>query len=196
MYEPKTFSIPTLDGISQKQIDEHIKLYEGYVKHTNTIVKQIDIWIKDGYEKNQYFIKELWRRLPFEFDGMRSHEYYFGALEGGSHPLAKDSALGKKIEERFDGFEGFTNVLKGVGTTRGSGWVIVYWDNMIKRFLVGWVDEHHIGHLSSLPILFALDCWEHAYMIDHLPGERAKYIDAYLQNVNWETVDKWYSQVF
>ncbi|NBV43228.1 superoxide dismutase, partial [bacterium] len=37
-YEPRTFSIPKLKGISAKNVEEHLKLYQGYVKHTNLII--------------------------------------------------------------------------------------------------------------------------------------------------------------
>jgi Fe-Mn family superoxide dismutase len=64
-----------------------------------------------------------------------------------------------------------------------------------KPFFASWIDEHHIGYLSSLPLILALDCWEHAYMVDYLPGERGKYISAYLENINWATVNNWFEQI-
>src|SRR3989338_6657363 len=36
-YSPKTFSFPALQGISPKQLEVHLKLYEGYVKFLNTL---------------------------------------------------------------------------------------------------------------------------------------------------------------
>jgi len=191
-YLARTFDIPKLDGISEKQIAEHLKLYAGYVAHTNTIFSQIGSWIKDDLEKNKYLIGELWRRLGFEFNGMRNHEYYFGALEGGPKEFNPKNQVGKALVEHYGSYDNLLTGLKFVSSTRGSGWVMLYYDKASKEFIGGWVDEHHLGTLSSIPIILALDCWEHAYMVDYLPGERGKYVDAYLKNVNWDTVDKWF----
>ena len=35
MYEAKTFTIPKLDGLSEKSVEEHLGLYAGYVKNFN-----------------------------------------------------------------------------------------------------------------------------------------------------------------
>lgn len=40
--ELKTFDIPVLKGISQTTIEEHLKLYEGYVKNSNLILNKIE----------------------------------------------------------------------------------------------------------------------------------------------------------
>ena len=187
-YEAKTFDLPPIDGISDKQIEEHIKLYEGYVKHVNTVFDQMSGLM----EKSDYAARELWRRLGFEFNGMRNHEYYFGALEGGPKKLDESSTLYKKLEEEHGGLEGFLSGIKETSKMRGSGWVICYYDKKVDQILIGWVDEHHLGGYLSLPIFLALDCWEHAYMVDHPPSGRGEYVSAYLNALNWETVNNWF----
>ena len=194
-YEAKTFDIPSLEGISQKQIEEHLKLYQGYVNHTNKVFEQVSQWITDDMEGNKYVIGELWRRLGFEFDGMRNHEYYFGALEGGAQAFDPSSDVGKAIVAHYGSYENLLTGMKFVSDTRGSGWAILYYDPVSKGFIGGWIDEHHLGALSTLPIILAIDCWEHAYMVDHLPSGRGKYVDAYLNNINWKTVDEWFRKV-
>lgn len=193
-YEPKKFDIPPIEGISEKQIEEHLKLYQGYVKHTKTIIDQIEAWAQENKPENDYLSKELWRRFGFEFDGMRSHEYYFGALEGGVQAFDPESALGKLIIEEFGSYNGFVKALMNVATTRGSGWALVTYDHVADTLFITWADEHHLGHLSSLPFVMAVDCWEHAYMVDYLPGERKKYLESYLNAVNWDVVNKWFEK--
>ncbi|MCI0619775.1 Fe-Mn family superoxide dismutase [Candidatus Wolfebacteria bacterium] len=191
-YETKKFVLPSLKGISEKQITEHLKLYEGYVKHVNKISEQVKEWLAEDEEKYSYPISELWRRLSFEFNGMRSHEYYFNALEGGAAAFDPESPLGKALVAQYGSYENWAKVFTRVAKTRGSGWTMLYYDRHSddKPFIVGWIDEHHIGYLSSLPLVLALDCWEHAYMVDYTPGERGKYISAYLNNINWEVVEQ------
>ena len=105
-FEPKTFEIPELKGISAKTTEEHLKLYAGYVKNANSVVEQISNLGREA-EKNMYMIGELFRRFSFEFNGMRNHEVYFSSLSGGPKPLPADSSLAKLIIETCNSFEIF-----------------------------------------------------------------------------------------
>src|SRR5262245_7032235 len=92
------FNIGELKGISAKNIEEHLKLYAGYVKHANLIIEKIGEYMADS-EKNAYVLGELQRRFSFEFNGMRNHEYYFKSLENGAKPLPEKSKLKAAIEK-------------------------------------------------------------------------------------------------
>ena len=185
-YEAKKFSFPEIPGISAKQIEEHLKLYEGYVSHVNALEQTL---LELAREKEIYavLIQEYRRRLGFEFNGMRLHEYYFGDLESGPMPLTADTTLYELLSKQYGNFEQWKETFMGIAA-RGSGWMILVWDPIGARFHHNWIDEHHIGHLVSLPVVLALDLWEHAYMVDYLPGEKKKYIESYLNAVNWQIV--------
>jgi Fe-Mn family superoxide dismutase len=194
-YEAKNFNIPTLEGISEKQIEEHLKLYNGYVTNTNLIIREMERLEKDPNLGNNYCLSEIRRRFGFEFDGMRSHEYYFGALETGVKKINQNGNLYKKLVEQFGSLDKWRENFISTATTRGAGWTIMYYDKVADQFIIAWIDEHHLGHLSSLPIVIALDVWEHAFMIDYTPGERKTYIDAYLDNLNWDNVEKNFNSI-
>src|SRR5665647_3083528 len=102
----KTFQINELIGISKKNIEEHLKLYAGYVKNTNLIFNKISE-LKSDPEENAYVLGELQRRLGFEFDGMRNHEYYFTHLSGEKKEIDINGKLYKKIEKEWSSFENF-----------------------------------------------------------------------------------------
>ena len=74
--------------------------------------------------------------------------------------------------------------------TRGIGWTVLYQDPEADTVHVAWVGDHELGQLSGLPIILAMDMWEHAFMVDYLPSEKKSYIEAFLKNTNWETVAK------
>ena len=182
-YKEQQFDIPALEGISEKQIQAHLGLYAGYVKHVNLIREKI----------HDYVVAELRRRFSFEFDGMRMHEYYFSALEGGSKEINQDSELVKALSEKYGSWEGFIEHFKAVGKSRGIGWTVLYWDPKGKTPHVAWTGDHELGTLSGIPILLAMDMWEHAFMVDYLPAEKGKYIDAFLNNVNWSFPEKMFN---
>jgi superoxide dismutase, Fe-Mn family len=188
-YEEKSFDIPSLKGISDKQIEEHLKLYSGYVKHVNLIAEKLESLSKDEAE-NLYLMNELRRRLPFEFDGMRLHEYYFHSIEGGGKKLPGGSILAKKIDAEYGSFQNWLSECIKISGTRGIGWTILYYDPENDSLMMRWIDEHQIGHLAGLQIVLVVDVWEHAFMVDYLPSQKKEYIENYLSNINWEIVSE------
>ena len=165
-FEAKTFNIGTLKGISAKTIEEHLKLYAGYVKNANEILAsgQFD------------------RRFPFEFNGMRNHEIYFSHFEGGSQPFSPESPI---AQAGFD-LEKF----KALALTRGVGWAMLVWDPASKQLLNNWVDEQHLGQLSACIPILALDMWEHSYVADYQPSGKKQYIEDFFANLNWQTAEE------
>lgn len=192
MYSETTFDLPALDGISPKQLEVHLKLYGGYVKFLNTLLEVEKDLMKDS-EKNAYALAEVHRRLAFEFDGMRMHEYYFAQWE----PKASAHAptLGQALGEQYGAFEKWLAHFKAVGMTRGIGWTVLYFDPKVKKFHSAWVGDHELGQLAGLPIILALDMWEHAYMVDYAPAEKKNYIEAFFKNLNWSVPEKRFSSI-
>lgn len=189
LYIPHQFQISELAGISTKTIEEHIKLYQGYVKNANLILEKITEYTSDS-EKNAFVLGELQRRFAFEFCGMRNHEYYFHSLEGGARPLAADSALRIMIESQAPSFEAWLDGFKLIALTRGVGWAILAWDAHTNQLTHSWVDEQHLGQLTGVTPILMLDMWEHSYLMDYTPSEKKKYIEAFFANLNWETIEQ------
>jgi len=188
-YEAQTFDLPTLSGISADQIKVHLGLYEGYVKHTNLLRQQIADLEAADKEKNAYAIMEVRRRLGFEFNGMRMHEFYFSQLEGGPKAHTSDGAFEVAMSEKYGSWDAFIAHTTAVAMSRGIGWSVVYFDQVGKTPHVAWVGDHELGQLGSLPIMLALDMWEHAFMVDYTPAEKKQYIEAFFKNLNWEVVE-------
>ncbi len=185
-YEPLTFTIGELPGISSDTIENHLGLYQGYVKHVNLIHEKITAFSNDP-ENNAYAIAEMQRRLGFEFCGMRNHEYYFAQLEGGPKALP-DGALKSKIEAQHGSVEAWLETFMRIAKTRGVGWAMLYHDPHTDQLVQTWVDEQHLGQLADLDIILALDMWEHSYMMDYPSGDKGKYVTAFFENLNWEVV--------
>lgn len=194
-YTTKNFNLPTLKGLSEKQIKVHLGLYEGYVKHVNVISEKLQA-VRDGkLEMDPYIVAELRRRFSFEFDGMRMHEYYFSQFEGSSQSFDEinesvESELARLATEKYGSNENFIAHIKEVAGSRGIGWVVVYYDPSIKALHTIFVADHELGQLAGLPILLTLDLWEHAFMVDYVPSEKGNYVDAFFDNLNWGVVEK------
>jgi len=185
MYEEKKFNIGALQGLSEKQISEHLKLYAGYVKNTNELMGKIK------NEDDAYTLSELRRRLGFEFNGMRLHEYYFGQFEA-STPVS-GSLLRTEIEAQYGSVQDWQDKVVAAAMSRGIGWVLVVKDQETGRLIIQWVSDHDIGMLAGVRVIMALDVWEHAYLLDYLPSGRKDYINAFLKNLNWAVLENRFS---
>lgn len=184
-YETKTFEIPETPGISKETMDNHLNLYAGYVKNVNHIRDEIAKERDNGADA--YALSEMQRRLGFEFGGMRNHEYYFSQFEGGSQALP-DGKLKELMEKQWGSYDAWLARFKKIAGTRGVGWAMLYYDNKTDQLVQTWVDEQQLGQLADLDIVLALDMWEHSYMHDYLSSDKGKYVDAFFNCLNWETV--------
>jgi superoxide dismutase, Fe-Mn family len=189
IYKERKFDLPDLKGISKTNVEEHLKLYSGYVNHTNLIEEHIKELSKDR-EKNKFMIGELRRRLGFEFDGMRNHEYFFEQMEGGPKDHPEECLFQDKVESIWGSYDEWLSDFKTTATSRGIGWAITYYDKKTDHLMNFWIDEQHIGHPTGLSFAFGLDMWEHSYVYDYPTSKKSDYVEAFFQNVNWERVDE------
>jgi Fe-Mn family superoxide dismutase len=194
MYTEKKFDIPELEGMSKKSVEEHLSLYAGYVKNFNAISSLLPEYAKDA-EKNMHALAELIRRRSFEFGGMRLHELYFSQFEGGAQKMQSGGALEKALIADYMKAEHVEPFIKSIGMTRGPGWALLYWDPEAKQFLAGFSGEQHQGHFVTLPVVLALDVWEHAFLLDYGAQGKGKYIDAFFKNLNWNVIEERFNKV-
>lgn len=185
MYEEKKFAIGVLKGLSEKQITEHLKLYAGYVKNTNELIAKLDKGVTENWDA--YTMAELRRRLGFEFNGMRLHEYYFSQFE--STLGASSTDLKHVIEKQYGSPDAWRVQVTAAASARGIGWVLFVRDRVSDKLLIQWVSDHDIGMLADVDIIMALDVWEHAYLLDYLPSGKKDYIAAFFDNLNWAVLE-------
>ena len=142
-YSPKTFNLPALEGISEKQIKVHLALYEGYVKHVNLIGEKLAAVRTSALEMDPYIAAELRRRFAFEFNGARLHEFYFSQFEGGAKATDAGGALATAAGAKY-GYQGLEAHIREVAGTRGIGWVITYADPTRKTLITSFVTDHEV----------------------------------------------------
>lgn len=189
MFTEQKFQIGSLVGISEKTIEEHLKLYAGYVKNANAIIEKMAVL---DSERDAYIAGELFRRFSFEYNGMRNHEVYFATLEGGATPLNPESALGKTLLGLFGTYEKLVQEFTALALTRGIGWAMLWYDKKENKILASWVDEQHLGQLQGCTPIIALDMWEHSYVADYQPSGKKQYVEDFFKNVNWSVAENYF----
>jgi Fe-Mn family superoxide dismutase len=170
-------------GFSVELLNNHFTLYKGYVTNTNTLMEKLTgMLAADGTSQPEY--AELKRRLGWEFNGMRLHEYYFENLGGTGRPDSEGEVT-LRIQDAFGSFEAWEKDFRACAAMRGIGWVILYYDGRDERLFNQWINEHDGGHPAGCTPILVLDVFEHAFMLDY-GLKRAAYINAFFAAVDWQ----------
>jgi len=179
-------SLIGMEGFGETLLNNHFTLYQGYVTNTNRLLDSLAALLKEGKAGTPEYA-ELKRRLGFEFNGMRLHEYYFENL-GGKGALDRSGKLGKKLADEFGSYEDWERDFRATAAMRGIGWTILYQDNITGRLTNHWINEHESGHPAGCIPVLVLDVFEHAFMLDY-GLKRADYIEAFFNNINWSAAE-------
>jgi Fe-Mn family superoxide dismutase len=179
-----------LDGISRAAVEAHYKLYEGYVNKRNEILEKLDG--VDLSSANQVYseLRALKVDLTFAIGGIKNHELYFEHLGGdGGNPGGASAQL---IERDFGSVDTWRADLKATGmAARGWAWTAYDWDEGRLFNYIG--DAQNTFPVWNATPLVALDVYEHAYFLDY-QTDRASYIDAFFDNLDWSVVNDWVSR--
>ena len=149
--------------------------------------------LKDGRIDHEEMpaYSELTRRLGFEYNGMVLHEYYFENLHKGvTKKPDQGSVFMKAAEDSFGTYDMWKLDFTSVGKMRGVGWAVCALNPASLRLSNHWISLHEHGHVAGFIPLLVMDVWEHAYLLDYKPAERASYIEAFFANIAWKSVEK------
>lgn len=190
LYKTADFSeMIGLNSLSEEQLKLHFGLYEKYVAQTNKIMEKLDEAAAKSEGSLAPETAELRRRLGWEWNGMRLHEYYFENLIKDGSKIDKNSTLSKQIEQDFGSFEAWKKDFINTASLRGNGWAILYFDLEYGRLLNIWVDQHNINHPAGAVPILVIDAWEHAYMVDY-KTDRAAYLEKVMTEIDWEIAEE------
>lgn len=175
-----------MEGFSEALLKNHFTLYQGYVTNTNKVMEILAGMLKEGKTATPEYA-ELKRRLGWEFNGMRLHEYYFENL-GGKGGLQKDGKLAKEISGSFGSYDAWEKDFRATGSMRGIGWAALYQDPSGGNLINFWINEHDVSHPAGCNLILIMDVFEHAFMLDY-GLKKADYIDAFLKNIDWKAAE-------
>ena len=205
MEKVKSFTLPKLPYdynalapyISEEQLKlHHDKHHQAYVNGANKLLAnideamktdtQLDYWISFGY------VKALAKELAFNIGGHMLHTTFWENLAplgkgGGGQP---GGAIADSINKEFGSFDAFKKMFSAAATsTEGSGWAALAMHPCIGRPIIMQIEKHNVNVIPNFQILMALDVWEHAYYVDY-KNDRAKFVEAFWNIVNWDKVNK------
>ncbi|MFD3157647.1 superoxide dismutase [Haloimpatiens sp. FM7330] len=183
---PKKFNFNNVKGISKNQLEQHYKLYEGYVRKTNEIWKESEE-LNDFKGSNTTYSKVRSLKLgeSYALDGVKLHELYFENMNCKSNiPYGH---IMKLIERDFGSYERFVKYFISVGMAM-RGWCVLTIEPLDEKLHIIGQDAHDVGSIWMSNPLLVLDVYEHAYMID-FGINRLEYINIFMKNINWKVVN-------
>lgn len=185
--KPLPFNAAKLKGISEKLIKSHWENnYIGSVKALNTVEQRLSAMLKEK-DLPAYLYGDVKREELVRTGSVVLHEQYFANLGGNGKADGKALELLKQwfgsYEQWESEFKKTANALSG-----GSGWTVLAFNIHTKELHNYWASDHAHNAPFSVPLL-VLDMYEHSYHLDYGAGA-AKYIDAFMQNVNWDEVNR------
>jgi Fe-Mn family superoxide dismutase len=175
--------------MSEEQLRiHHSKHHQAYVNGANAIFQKLDKARKEGADID---VKATLKELSFNIGGHILHSLFWGnltpATKGGGKP---SGALGNLLDKEFESFERFKKEFSQAAmSVEGSGWAALTLDRQTNRPIIMQIEKHNTNVYPTFRILMVLDVFEHAYYIDY-KNERAKFVDAFWNIVNWDEVNK------
>lgn len=185
--KPLPFDPTKLTGISEKLIrSHHENNYTGAVKALN-VVEQRLVALKKEKDLPAYVYGDLKRQELIRTGSIVMHENYFANLGGNGKA---DGNAKKLIEKWFGSYEAWESEFKLTGNSLsgGSGWTVLAYNRHTNELHNYWSSDHTTHAPFTVPLL-VLDMYEHAYQMDY-GAAAAKYVDAFMTNVNWEEVNR------
>ena len=197
MEKVKSFSLPKLPYdynalapyISEQQLKlHHDKHHQAYVNGANAAFEKLD---KARSENADIDMKATLKELSFNVGGHLLHSIFWDNMapagKGGGKP---GGAVADMIDMGFGSFERFKKEFTTAATSvEGSGWAALAVHPCIGRPLIMQIEKHNVNVYPSFKVLMVLDVWEHAYYVDY-KNERAKFVEAFWNIVNWDYVNK------
>lgn len=205
MEKVKSFTLPKLPYeynalapyISEDQLKlHHDKHHQAYVNGANKLLASIDEAMKTGTQLDYWisfgYVKALAKELSFNVGGHMLHTAFWENMApagkgGGGQP---SGAIADVINKEFGSFDTFKKMFSATATsTEGSGWAALAMHPCIGRPIIVQIEKHNVNVIPNFQILMALDVWEHAYYVDY-KNDRAKFVEAFWNVVNWDKVNK------
>jgi Fe-Mn family superoxide dismutase len=190
--KPLTFDPAKLTGLSEKLIRSHYdNNYIGSVRTLNMIEGRLAAAMADK-DLPPVVYGGLKREELHRTGSVILHELYFGAL-GGNGVAAGD--VHTALATSFGSYEAWEAEFRrtAMALAGGSGWCVLAFNLHTGSLHNYWAWDHMHQPAASVPLL-TLDMYEHAFHMDYGTAA-AKYVDAFMANLDWQEIDRRYARV-
>ena len=187
--KPLPFDPTKLKGLSEKLlVSHHDNNYAGAVRRIGQIQQMLT-----GLPQNApgFQVKGLRMEELIATNSAILHEEYFGNLGGdGKSSGSLQQAIAKDFGSLARWEQDFRATSAALGG--GSGWAILNF-NLRDGKLHNYIAFDHTDNIAFGRPILVNDMFEHAYHMDY-GSAAAMYIDAFMQNTNWQECNRRYEE--
>lgn len=169
----------------------HTKHHAAYVAGANKALKALEK-IRDQ-QAEPWQIKYWSRELAFNSAGHLNHTLFWNIMGPAKDAGQPSGVLADAIKTDLGSYEKFVGHFKEAAKqVEGFGWAWLAVHTMSKKLVVVQGEKQQDMTSWGVKPILGVDVWEHAYYLKYR-NDRAAYINAFMNVVNWAKVGELYS---
>jgi len=177
------------DFLSNDNFQNHIELYQGYLKNFNEISAKLDTVDKKNVNCNHSEFRSLKVDETFNMNGVHLHELYFANIGDPHSEIKMDSLAYMRLSRDFGSFDAWQKDFIACAAASQCGWAITYLNTYTQTYMNAVVDLHTNNiPFGSYPII-VMDAWQHAYYRDYLK-DVTTYTRAMMKLLRWPVIEE------
>ena len=184
----KSFTLKT-EFLSQGNKDNHVSLYEGYIKASNEVSAKLDSVDRSSVNGNHSLYRSLKIDEAFNQNGVALHELYFENISDIASEIAMDNIAYMKIARDFGSFDAWQKDFLACCQAARCGWAVTGLNIFTGKYQNIMIDLHSQNVPVGIIPIIVIDVWQHAYYRDYLK-EVKTYSSAMMKELNWSTIEK------
>ena len=173
--------------VSRKAYDDHLTLYNGYVKKTNEVTEILSTNPERATANATYsHYRGLKKGETYAINGVILHELYFQNLGSAAGPPG--AKVQNIMNRNFGGVDKWKEDFVACAKA-ARGWCIFVYEQRTATYRNIVLDSHEDGNIATAYPLIVLDMYEHAYFVDYGTDKEA-YINRFISSIPWGIIEK------
>lgn len=186
--QSKKFRLKT-DLLSDANKENHIELYDQYVKDFNRISIELDSVDRRNSNSNGSLYRSLKIDETYNLNAVYLHELYFNNISDLHSNIPMDSLAYMRLSRDFGTFDAWQKDFIASCMASRCGWAITYYNMFTQTYMNCPIDLHSLNvPVGAYPVV-VMDVWQHAYYRDYLKDVKS-YVFGMMKQLNWGTIEK------
>ena len=186
--QEKKFNVNT-DFISPDNFQNHLELYQNYIKGFNQSNVKLDTVNKSEANGGHSEFRSLKIDETYNMNGVYLHELYFANIGDNASNIQMDSLSFMRLTRDFGSFDEWQKDFLACCNASQNGWAITYLNTYTQTYMNAMIDGHtHNIPFGSIPVI-VMDVWQHAYYRDYLKDVNT-YSRAMMKQLKWTVIEE------
>jgi len=187
--QEKKFKFSVDEILSNDNFQNHLELYQGYLKKFNEVSSKLDTVDRSNVNSSSSEFRSLKLDETYNLNGVYLHELFFANIGDPNSEIKMDSLSYMRLARDFGSFDAWQKDLMACASASQNGWAVTYLNTYTQTYMNAVIDLH----TNNVPVGFypviVIDVWQHAYYRDYLKDVDT-YTRAMMKTLRWEIIEK------